>query len=37
MKECIKYSNELASLVGNELKIPVYMYEYSATKSSRKN
>ena len=37
IKECIKYSNILAKKVSNDLKIPVYLYEYSASSESRKN
>lgn len=37
MEDCIILSKELASKVGNELKIPVYLYEYSATTPQRKN
>ncbi|MBI44794.1 MAG: glutamate formimidoyltransferase [Candidatus Marinimicrobia bacterium] len=37
IKECVKYSNILAKKVADELKIPVYLYEYSATSKSRKN
>ena len=29
--DCIKYSNQLAKKVGNELNIPVFLYEFSAT------
>lgn len=35
--EAIEYSKKLAERVGKELKIPVYLYEYSATDPSRKN
>ena len=37
IKECVKYSNQLAERVGKELKIPVYLYEKSAKISERKN
>ncbi|MCX7958360.1 MAG: glutamate formiminotransferase, partial [Deltaproteobacteria bacterium] len=37
MQDCIELSKKLASRVGNELKIPVYLYEYSATTPQRKN
>lgn len=35
--ECIKLSKEVAKKVGGELKIPIYLYEKSATKPERKN
>ena len=35
--ECIKYSHQLASRVGSDLKIPVYLYENSTQKLERKN
>ena len=37
MKECILLSKTLASKVGNQLDIPVYLYENSATKNYRKS
>ena len=37
MEECIKYSTILAKRVGEELKIPVFLYEESSTKVDRKN
>ena len=37
LKECIEYSNKLAEKVGNELNIPIFMYEYSAKHEERKN
>lgn len=37
MEECIELSKELGEKIGKELKIPVYLYEKSATKSERKN
>ncbi len=37
MEDCVRLSKELASRVGNELKIPVYLYEYSASTPQRKN
>ncbi len=37
LKESIKYSKILGERVANELQIPVYLYEYSATSESRKN
>lgn len=35
--ECIQLSKEVAERVGNELKIPVYLYEQSALKPERRN
>ena len=37
MKEVIEYSKKLGQRVGQELKIPIYLYEYSASKQHRKN
>ena len=37
MQETIKYSIKLAKRVGEELKIPTYLYENSATELHRKN
>ena len=37
MKEVIEYSKKLGQRVGKELKIPVYLYEHSASKQHRKN
>ena len=37
MKEVIYYSNKLAKKVGNELNIPVYLYENSAKIDKRSN
>jgi glutamate formiminotransferase/formiminotetrahydrofolate cyclodeaminase len=37
MKEVIEYSKKLGQRVGKELKIPIYLYEYSASKQHRKN
>lgn len=36
-EECIDISKEVAKRVGEELKIPVYLYEKSATKPERQN
>lgn len=36
-EETIEYSKKLAERVGNELNIPVFLYEYSATKENRRN
>ncbi|MFZ1290609.1 MAG: glutamate formimidoyltransferase [Melioribacteraceae bacterium] len=37
IEECIQISKEVAQRVGDELRIPVYLYEKSAQKSDRKN
>ncbi len=37
MEECIELSKTLAKRVGEELNIPVYLYEYSASKPERVN
>lgn len=37
MNEVVEYSEKLSSRVGEELKIPVYLYEHSAKKKFRKN
>lgn len=37
MDEVVKWSERLAERVGKELKIPVYLYEYSARSEIRKN
>ena len=37
MKECIKFSKVLSEKVGSELRIPVYLYEESATTKDRVN
>ena len=37
MEECVELSKEVAKRVGEELKIPVYLYEYSAQKEERRN
>jgi glutamate formiminotransferase/formiminotetrahydrofolate cyclodeaminase len=37
MEEVVKYAHKLASRVGAELGIPVFMYEAAATKPERKN
>lgn len=36
-EETIEYSKKLAERVGNELSIPVFLYEHSATKENRRN
>ena len=37
MEETVSYAKKLGKRVGEELKIPVYLYEDAATKSERKN
>ena len=37
IEECIEYSLKLGKRVGQDLKIPVFLYEKSARQSSRKN
>ncbi|HPR17837.1 MAG TPA: glutamate formimidoyltransferase [Candidatus Cloacimonadota bacterium] len=37
MEECAEYAHQVAKRVGDELGIPVYMYEYAATKPLWKN
>ncbi|MFN8673173.1 MAG: glutamate formimidoyltransferase [Candidatus Sericytochromatia bacterium] len=37
IEEAIEYSKKLAKKVGEELDIPVFLYEYSATKEDRRN
>ena len=37
MNDCVLYSKQLANKVGKELKIPVYLYEFSATSKDRIN
>ncbi len=37
MDECVEYSKQLAKQVGKELKIPVFLYEFSATSKGRVN
>lgn len=37
MEETVRYATELAKKVGEELKIPVYLYEYAQSKEYRKN
>ena len=36
-EECIKYAKELGERIGEELKIPVYLYGKAAQKEERKN
>ncbi len=37
MEECVELANQLGERVGNELKIPVYLYEYAAKRPDRKD
>ena len=37
IEECIQLSKKLAERVGNELRIPIYLYEHAATSPQRKN
>ena len=37
MEETVEYAHELAKLVGNELKIPVYLYEHAQKDKLRNN
>ncbi len=37
MEECIELSKKLGKRIGEELKIPVYLYERSATRPEREN
>ena len=37
MDDCVEYSKQLAKKVGKELKIPVYLYEFSAKTKHKKN
>lgn len=37
MEETAKFAHKLAERVGNELKIPVYLYEYAQKNPARKN
>jgi glutamate formiminotransferase/formiminotetrahydrofolate cyclodeaminase len=37
MEECVELARKLAKRVGEEIRIPVYLYEYAATKPERKN
>lgn len=37
IEECVQSSKDVAKRVGEELKIPVYLYEKSARKTDRKN
>ncbi len=37
MDDCIRLAQKLGQRVGEELNIPVYLYEYAATRSDRQN
>jgi glutamate formiminotransferase/formiminotetrahydrofolate cyclodeaminase len=37
IEECVNYAHQLAKRVGEELHIPVYLYEYAATAEHRKS
>ena len=37
MEECVLISKEVGEIIANELKIPVFLYEDSCTKESRRN
>ncbi len=37
MDDCVQIAREVAERVGEELKIPIYLYEEAATKPERKN
>lgn len=37
VEEAVEYAHDLGERVGRELGIPVYLYEYSATSSQRRN
>jgi glutamate formiminotransferase/formiminotetrahydrofolate cyclodeaminase len=37
VEECVKLANTLAKRVGEELEIPVYLYEHAATREERRN
>ena len=37
VEECIEYSHVLAQKIGKKLKIPIFMYEKSASSKSREN
>ncbi len=37
MDECVRIARHLGERVGTELQIPVYFYEYAATRADRKN
>lgn len=37
MEDCVRLANELGKRVGDELGIPVYLYEHAATSEERRN
>lgn len=37
MEQCVEWARRLAKRVGDELAIPVYLYEYAATRPERRN
>jgi len=37
MEECVEIAKRVGKRVSEELKIPVYLYEYAATKEERRN
>jgi len=37
VEECVELAHRLGKRVGEELRIPVYLYEYAATRPERKN
>ena len=37
MDECVAITNEVGRRIGEKLQIPVYLYEYAATRPERKN
>ena len=37
MEECVELSRELAERVGEELQVPVYLYEHAATRPGRRS
>ncbi|GIV32218.1 MAG: hypothetical protein KatS3mg030_520 [Saprospiraceae bacterium] len=37
MEECVEWARRLGQRVGDELGIPVYLYEYAATRPERRN
>lgn len=37
MEECVRLANELGERVGEQLGIPVYLYEYAAAREERRN
>lgn len=37
IEECVKISEQFAKIISEELKVPVYLYEYSARRKERKS